>query len=81
MTRLKPYTSAAGTGKARRTGTVSHSGKTRNQENGISLNPLYTSTMEDIARAVLTGVAIGGFTAAVVEANILAVKTFCISIT
>ena len=31
--------------------------------------------MEDIARAVLTGVAIGGFTAAVVEANILAVKT------
>ena len=30
--------------------------------------------MEDIARAVLTGVAIGGFTAAVVEANILAVK-------
>ena len=31
--------------------------------------------MEDIARGVLTGVAIGGFTAAVVEANILAVKT------
>ena len=32
--------------------------------------------MEDIiARAVLTGVAIGGFAAAVVEANILAVKT------
>ena len=31
--------------------------------------------MEDIARAVLTGVAIGGFSAAVVEANILAVKT------
>ena len=31
--------------------------------------------MEDIARAVLTGVAIGGFTAAVVEANMLAVKT------
>ena len=31
--------------------------------------------MEDIARAVLTGVAIGGFVAAVVEANILAVKT------
>ena len=33
--------------------------------------------MEDIARAVLTGVAIGGFTAAVVEANILAVKALC----
>ena len=32
--------------------------------------------MEDIARAVLTGVAIGGFAAAVVEVNILAVKTF-----
>ena len=31
--------------------------------------------MEDIARAVLTGVAIGGFAAAVVEVNILAVKT------
>ena len=31
--------------------------------------------MEDIARAVLTGVAIGGFAAAVVEANILTVKT------
>ena len=31
--------------------------------------------MEDIARAVLTRVAIGGFAAAVVEANILAVKT------
>ena len=31
--------------------------------------------MEDFARAVFTGVAIGGFTAAVVEANILAVKT------
>ena len=31
--------------------------------------------MEDIARAVLTGVTIGGFAAAVVEANILAVKT------
>ena len=31
--------------------------------------------MEDIARAVLTGVAIGGFAAAVVEANIIAVKT------
>ena len=31
--------------------------------------------MEDIARGVLTGVAIGGFAAAVVEANILAVKT------
>ena len=31
--------------------------------------------MEDIVRAVLTGVAIGGFAAAVVEANILAVKT------
>ena len=30
--------------------------------------------MEDIARGVLTGVAIGGFAAAVVEANILAVK-------
>ena len=30
--------------------------------------------MEAIARAVLTGVAIGGFAAAVVEANILAVK-------
>ena len=31
--------------------------------------------MEDIARGVLTGVAIGGFAAAVVEVNILAVKT------
>ena len=31
--------------------------------------------MEDIARGVLTGVAIGGFAAAVVEANIIAVKT------
>ena len=31
--------------------------------------------MEDYVRAVLTGVAIGGFAAAVVEANILAVKT------
>ena len=31
--------------------------------------------MEDITRAVLTGVGIGGFTAAVVEANIIAVKT------
>ena len=31
--------------------------------------------MEDLERAVLTGVAIGGFAAAVVEANILAVKT------
>ena len=31
--------------------------------------------MEDIARSVLTGVAIGGFAAAVVEVNILAVKT------
>ena len=31
--------------------------------------------MEDIARAVLTGVAIGGFAAAVVEANTLVVKT------
>ena len=31
--------------------------------------------MEDITRAVLTGVAIGGFTAAVVEANIIAVTT------
>ena len=33
--------------------------------------------MEDLARAVLTGVAIGGFAAAVVEANIIAVKTLC----
>ena len=33
--------------------------------------------MEDIARGVLTGVAIRGFTAAVVEANILAMKTLC----
>ena len=31
--------------------------------------------MEDITRGVLTGIAIGGFAAAVVEANILAVKT------
>ena len=31
--------------------------------------------MKDLARAVLTGVAIGGFAAAVVEVNILAVKT------
>ena len=31
--------------------------------------------MEDLAQAVLTGVAIGGFAAAVVEVNILAVKT------
>ena len=31
--------------------------------------------MADFARAVFTGVAIGGFAAAVVEANILAVKT------
>ena len=31
--------------------------------------------MEDLARAVLTGIAIGGFAAAVVEVNILAVKT------
>ena len=31
--------------------------------------------MKDIVRAVHTGVAIGGFAAAVVEANILAVKT------
>ena len=31
--------------------------------------------MEDIARGVLTGVAIGGFAAAVVEEKILAVKT------
>ena len=31
--------------------------------------------MKDIVRGVLTGVAIGGFAAAVVEANILAVKT------
>ena len=31
--------------------------------------------MEDIARCALTGLAIGGFAAAVVEANILAVKT------
>ena len=30
--------------------------------------------MEDITRGVLTGIAIGGFAAAVVEANILAVK-------
>ena len=31
--------------------------------------------MSDFARAVFTGVAIGGFAATVVEANILAVKT------
>ena len=31
--------------------------------------------MSDFARSVLAGVAIGGFAAAVVEANILAVKT------
>ena len=31
--------------------------------------------MEDYVRAVLTGVAIGGFTATVVEVTILAVKT------
>ena len=31
--------------------------------------------MSDFTRAVFTGVAIGGFAAAVVEANILAVKT------
>ena len=30
--------------------------------------------MEDVTRGDLTGIAIGGFTAAVVEANILAVK-------
>ena len=31
--------------------------------------------MSDFARAVFTGIAIGGFAATVVEANILAVKT------
>ena len=33
--------------------------------------------MEDIARGVLTGVVIGGFAAAVVKADILALKALC----
>ena len=36
---------------------------------------MYTSTMEDIARGVLAGLAIGGFTPVMIEANILALKT------
>ena len=36
---------------------------------------MYTYTMEDIARGVLEGIAIGSFFAVVVEANRLALKT------
>ena len=35
---------------------------------------MYTSTMEDIARGALAGLAIGGFTVLMLNANMLAVK-------
>ena len=35
---------------------------------------MYTSTMENLVRATLTGIAIGGFAGAVVKANQLALQ-------
>ena len=58
MTRLKPAPPSAGTITSTSTSTspVSHSGKTRHKENGISLNTIYT--MEHFAQGIVAGFAV-----------------------